>query len=830
MNEGLRGGNPYDFRSAVRHRALLAGRNDELAKIDGFLREAASGRPAHISLFGGEGIGKSSLLNAAADLASARGFLAVRLALTESIVQTELDFYKAVYESALQALLDEGRLAEDDPTMRAWVVQTCTGDLPQGTEREPLELALLIAARIRGLMPSAVPTALVKRDLGRMLSLGKEKLHGLVLCLDSAELLSDNRDLGPSLLQLADATALLTIVTAAEHGGSLQSTAPRAWAQIEIGPFATFGDVLDAIARPLHHAHDVLGTDPLFAAAVVDIAMLTTRTPYEINLVCHFIWDAIQQGEQENFELSPTVIQQVASELEQKGRHQASLEIQTFSRLPPNIYELLVDFAPYEALTVRQLALMRLMFEDYGATRLDAAEATVRESLKQLEDQGVVRIERDRFEVKGGRDARLYLKYAAHRHTGQKLRYDDRYPDAVTEQVATHVGRAFAEESYEAARIFHRGRPQELGGRVVGKWLDSMGEAAATRNIVALSNEIGAWLSPEEVLRHGDLNFVLTGLQLQVDLHNIEHIQLVANTQHRSLEDIRAVVRQWVADHEELLRKYDARVEKWRCETIPADVLRVAVAYEHVFYACNTSYSIYRRGALEAADSLLASALQTSNKLVGSEPADPLLREQIASAMLRRGFMAATRSEWEVALQHLNQSRTMRSAEDWVLTYDSAYVHASKGDLHLAIKLVSSAVDAYQDDEQDRALLHAYFPRPIKWEPPNEQWNVVELLGNWIKRFLDLQLLVLRSIESEDYRQELRSTLEEVSGSAPAAILRLAGWATLSLLEDPEAAAEFFRRAVLATPYDEAQDPSLEAEYAKSVANGDPDPQTDPLS
>lgn len=823
MDEGHRGGNPYDFRSAVRHRASLAGRDDELTKIDEFLREAASGRPAHISLFGEEGIGKSSLLNAVVDLARARGFLAVKLALTEPIVQTELDFYKALYESALQALVDEKRLAEDDPTLRAWIVQTCTGDLPHSIEREPFELALLIAARIKGRMPSAVPTALVKRDLERMLSLGTEKLHGLVLCLDSAELLSDNRDLGPSLLQLADATALLTIVTAAEGAGSLQAAAPRAWAQIEVGPFATNGKVLDAVTKPLQLVDDFLGTDHPSLAAVVDIATLTAGSPYEINLVCHFIWDAIQQGEQENFELSPAVIQQVTSELEQKGRHQASREIQIFSRLPPSTYDLLVEFAPYEALTVRQLALMRLMFEDYGPAEMNAAEAVVRGSLKQLEDREVIRIERDRFEVKGGPDARLYLKYGAHRHTGHKLRYGDRYPDAVTKQVAAQVGRAVAGGAYDEAKIFDGSWPQELGGRGVGKWLDQMGEAVTTNNIVALSDELGSRLSPEQVLRYGEVDFILIGLQLQIDLHDVEHIQLIANTNRYSLPEIKGVVERWVENHEELLRKYDARVDKWRCETIFADVLRASMAYWHLFFACTVSYTIYREGALGAADDMLASALGTADKLVGNDPVEPLLREQMASAMLRRGFMAATRREWEVALQHLNESRTMRSAEDWVLAYDAAYIHACKGELDVAIGLVSSAVDVYQDESADGALLHAYFPRSKNWIPPNEEWNVVELLGNWIKRFLDLQLLVLRAIQTEDQRQHLRITLDELSSSAPAPILRLAGWASLSILGEPDAAVNFFARAVLATPYDEAERPSLEADYARSIANSERD-------
>lgn len=196
MDSENHSGNPYDFRSPVRHSALLAGRGDELAEIDEFLREAASGRPVYFSLFGGEGSGKSSLLNGVAELACDRGFLAVKLALRSATVDTELDFYKALYDAALQALLEGGQLSADDPVTRAWLLQTCTGDLPSDREREPLELGLLVAAKVKGRMVSSVPTPLLKRDLQRLLSMGDERLLGLVLCLDGAELLDDNQDLG----------------------------------------------------------------------------------------------------------------------------------------------------------------------------------------------------------------------------------------------------------------------------------------------------------------------------------------------------------------------------------------------------------------------------------------------------------------------------------------------------------------------------------------------------------------------------------------------------------------------------------------------------------
>jgi hypothetical protein len=817
MDNEHHNGNPYDFRSPVRHRALLAGRSEELASIDEFLREASSGRPVHFSLFGGQGSGKSSLLNGVVELARDRDFLAVKLALREAIVETELDFYKALYDAALQVLLDDGQLGDGDSLMRAWVLQTCTGDLPPGVEKEPLELGLLVAARVNGRMVTGVPTPLIKRDLQRFLSMSGRRSRGLVLCLDGAELLDDNRDLGPSLLQLADSTPLLTIVTAAEGAGSLQKAAPRAWAQVEVGPFRDPGDVFDAITKPVDNVDDTLSATPPTLATAMDIRQLTGGVPYEVNLVCHFIWDAIQQGELESFELSPTVIERVTAELEEKGRHQASGEIATFSTLSASDYQLLVEFAPYEALTMRQLALVRLMLDDYEQADLQAAGNAVGRALKRLEDKGVVRIERDRFEVVGSRDARLYLKYAAQRHTGRKLRYRDSYQRATTDQCAAHLGRVLAGDSYDEARVSALGRPHEVGGSTVGEWLDGIGQAATAHDIVTLADQFGAWLRPDKVLERGDDTFILFGLQLQAGLHDVEHAELVANVEGRSVDELREAADRWVVDNEDLLAKYDVRVVDRLCEEIPAHVLRASLAYWQLRVFCQLSYMIYRDGSGEAAEELLGAVLEVAEKLVGPEPADPLLRTQFANALHRLAFMAATRSDWETALTRLEHSRTMALTDEWLLDYNEGYVRARQGDITAAVALASSAVDRYEDGA-DRLVLHAHFPTRDDWIPSREQWNVVELQGNWVKRFLDLQLLVLRALETTESRAELASKLEELSGSAPAPLLRLAGWAQLTIFKRPDEAANIFARAVVATPYVDAEVPQLEVAYAEEAA------------
>jgi AAA ATPase domain len=810
-------GNPYDFRSAVRAKALLAGRDEELSGIDSLLRESALGRPVHFSLFGGEGCGKSSLLNAVVEIAIDRGLLAFKVVLREALIESELAFYRAIYDAALQALIGSGRLAESDPLMHAWLLESCTGLVPTAVTEQNLELGMLVAASMNGRPSATVPVSLVVRDLTRMASLGERTSAGVVMCLDGAQHVDGNRDLAPSLMQLADATPLITIATAAEEAGTLQQTASRSWAQIEIRPFQDPGQVLEAIAKPMINGGDHMGAAPPTPATANDIFQLTGGVPYEVNLVCHFIWDAIQQGEQEQFELSPAVIQRVTAELEEKGRHQATSAIATYGGLTDSDYTALAEIAPYEALTVRQLALLRLMPEEYSETGLRDSEARVQATLAQLAAKGVVRLEQDRFEFSGGRDARVYLKYAAKSHTGNKLIYGDTYVRAATAAFAQELGHALIGDSYDASRLLGRWRRWEVGGMEAASWLDTMAQAARGSDIVALADTVAAWSDPGDLAGCRDDDFVLWVVKLQAGLHEVEYLELLVNRDGHPADELRARADRWIAENEQLLSTYDVSFLTWGAEPVRSEVIRGSRAYWQLGVANQASYLMYRAGATDAADALLAATIELSQELVGSHPTDPLLRTRLSSAHLRRGFMAATRGEWPLALAQLEASRllALTDGDSWLLAYNEGYVRAMNDDFDQAARLMAEALETY-DEHADRVLLHAYLMPPSDWEPGAAQWNVVEINQGWIKRFVDLQLKVVRARVSPSDRDVLAAELESLSPSAPVPLLRLAGWAYLESLDEPAKALDCFARAVLLTPHDQPQIAKLEAVFAEA--------------
>lgn len=820
MDLSATGTNPYDFRSPVRERRLLAGRGPEIEQVDELLRVAAAGRPSHFSLFGPAGSGKTSLLNTVAEIATDRGLLGVKVRLRDQTVATTLDFFHAVHGAIFQRLIDLGALDETDPSFLNWALQTATGENSMSPANQQFELGWSVAARLNGKMVSDVPGTVIKRDLERLLSLGPAPYAGLVLCLDNAKLIDDNRDLAPSILEVADLTSRLTVVTAAESAGALQEAAPRAWAQIEVGPFSR-GGVYDAVTRPI--ADQESATMHPNINTLADIRALTGGVPYEVTLVCHFIWEAVHRGEQNRFELSSAVIERVLEELGDRGRHGASEEIATFQGLARADFERIVRIAPYESLTVKQQALVRLMLKDYDDEDLEQVVAEIEDDLDYLAARGVVTFERDRFRLTGGRDARLYLKYAAQRYQGEKLRYHDQYPEQAAIACAEAVGRAVIGEAYGQAGqggwLFKAGRPYEMGADGSGDWLPDVYEAISQGGLPILAQTWGSRVSFDQLaeLSEAEKDVLFVGLLLQVDVHEVEHGELL--TEADPDVNAEALAGEWLESHKDLLSRYGIQVLLHRVVRVPRKLFINSVIYAQLDAFSRFAYSMYVADASSVAEELVETALRGAEELVGEEPEDPIVQAEFAEALHRLAFMAAGRNDFDAALAYLERAEALSLNDDlWLLDFNFAYVLAKRGAYAEAATRCEKAQGIF-DGYDGLVVLHVLFPTPEGWIPPNDRWEDVVIQGSWIGRLFQLQAAVLRTLAAQEPPESLDARLQELAAlSTPIPLLRLGGWAELTIRGNAAAAATLFERAVDLASLEEAPRLRLELEFARATA------------
>jgi len=794
----------------------MAGRSEELEEIDTFLREAVAGRQrGYLSIFGPAGGGKSTLLNGTIELAAERKLLPVKLNLTSTFVETELTFYGGLFEAVLEALIQSDLLDPNSELMRTWLRQSRIGETDIPFEADPFEIGLLLAATANGRMIGRIPVPALQRDMRRLLKLAADGgRQGLVLCLDSAEYIDENRDIASGLVELVGVEQALNLVTAASATSTLQAAAPRAWATVEAGPFRGPGPVLEAIGKPLREAN--AASLRVSAETARDIFQLTGGQPYEVNLVCHFVWEAVAQGEQEDFELSPTVIEHVLKELEEKGRQGRSHEIEVFSSLGPSELRVVERMAPYEAMTVRQIALLRLMLKDFDEEAADRAEREVKDDLALLEQLEVVDVERDRFKLRGGDDARLYLKYAVRRYTGSKLGYGERYARSATFSCTDALGFELAGDDYEDARFYGASLPYEVGGAQAGRWLSTLSDAVEGKDIVALAELFASPRELEALGAESDQGMILFGLVLEVDLHEVDHAEVVVNRLGLDEEDLAERTTRWVEANRDLLEKYGIRLIDYRSELVPKELGVAAAVYAQVGLFSRLATVLFRAGYASFAAEALSGCVEAAEELVGAEPADPLIRTQLADALNRLGFLASGAGNWEEALNLLERSQSVALEDLWIVQFNRAYVLRRRGDLEEAVRCVESAEEHF-DAPEGLLWLHAAFPMG-DFVAPEASWNLIEVTGPWVERFVALQAAVLRAEVDETAKPALENEIRRLNSSAPAALLRLAGWAELVVFESPDRAIRLFEDAAQATKVQEVAIVHRELEHARAQA------------
>jgi AAA ATPase domain len=797
--------NPYDFRSPIRDKLLLAARSETLEQIDGFLRQSAAGHPVHFSLFGPSGVGKSSLLRATVDIAVDRRLLPIRLSLREATVESELAFYSSVFETALQSLIQRGVLKEDSALMTSWTQEARGGrlDIPEGSS---LEIALALSADLNGKVVRRIQVPSLMRDISRLLSCGGD-FKGIAVCLDSADHLDDNRDVADSLLELADADPRVVLVTAAPQAGRLQSAASRTWAQIEVGPFLTPQEVFDAMTRPIGFSERA--TFDLKPAAAEDIYTLTRGHPYEVNLVCHFIWEAVQGRRQAAFQLSDAVIERVLGELIERGRHQSSQDLALVAKLTARDYELLRGIAPYESLTVKELALTRLMPQEFDDDTLAQLEGGIRSDLATLAQRQIIEIQDDRFSLTVGDDARLYLRYAAERHVGERLTYGQTYTEQVTRVCRQDFGNALSGEDSEDAHLIAVWRPHEVGLLQTGTWLGELRDAVAAGDTRTLAAAMQVPLDLGGFAANREKGIILYSFVLRVGLQEIEHATFALNVRDLDEEDLVERADAWKKEKHEFLLRYGITVVELACERLNPTLADGVIALAHLEKFRSLAISLYVVRQVEPAVTLFASAMTLVEALIGAEPTDPLVRERLSDAFNRRGFMLASLERWDEALDALGRSEELSMEKSWVTTYNSAYVTARQQNFAEAAGLGRAAVDALADAEVPgdgaQMILHADLPIPAGW-PYEIPWiRIVHVEGAWLDRFLKLQEAVWHVRADSQRLPALEAELSRCDGTAPLGVLLLAGWAELMIVKRRDRGLKFLDRAVEATALSEVE-------------------------
>ena len=331
--------NPYTL-GPIKRRDRLAGRSGELKEIEYYLELAQAGQSPHLALIGQRGVGKTSLLRAASELADAHCLLPVSIDLNESKVQSAGAFWHDLYSTLTLAAANAGCWGGVTgpiySSLLSQLYQRETVDL----EYVVLQFPLTMARHVGDLDRLLCPDALIVHDWEAVRKeLQQHGLRGIALLLDEGDCLGVKRGLLQMLrnvLQRVEGTCFVITGTEAlfDVVSDVFSPIPRQFHRLDVARFPEWTETLELIKHPIPER-----LRPSIATAV-ELHEVCQGDPTELQLYCHHMYKAIDEGLSEKMELTPGVYRAVRAAYR---AHSQAVDVKVLNAIDELSDELLVE-------------------------------------------------------------------------------------------------------------------------------------------------------------------------------------------------------------------------------------------------------------------------------------------------------------------------------------------------------------------------------------------------------------------------------------------------------------------------------------------------------
>lgn len=833
LDQDLPSKNPYDFRNPVRPE-LLVGREDEIAEIERHLKSTAEGRPVHIALLGERAAGKTSLLRTVERRAKKQKLLPVRLDLDAAVTENAFAFFKAVFEHSVQALVEANCLSTSDPRYIAWRRQLYAGDVNVDPEQELLTFGLLAAGAMQRPTVPDVSPGLLKVDCERVADIARAQgWAGVVLMVDEGDLIGENDALVQKLRNLVQSTTAWMLVLVGTHRmfGSLRevfSPIPRQFVRINVDPFSSLGEVYDCIARPLEPGAGAR----LEPSIVRDIFEVTFGRPYEIQLVCYHIWEAIQSGAQTEFEVSDVVLDNVLKELVSMGNSERQIdadELDIIRRLHSDEFELAIDLLPFERhYTLDEHTLAALFPADFDEETYKAKRGDLDRVISRLQELGVIERVGERFRLAGGAFARVYLKFAARhhaeKHAGHDSNFEQRYSVRLVMAISEWLQRDLLGDGATEDYVAQAGSRHEMTDLVVDRRIKSLIQGAESGDLARVAS--ARVLSPLHSGRHSKrakrAGVVLSGMLFGVSVEKLEHALIFYNSENLSVEEWRDAFKTWFAARKNLLAKYMVTVDAVYTAVLDEQMTDDLFTYVDSGTAPTRVLQLWDKGSRKEAEEY---ALRVVRLLELSLPPAGT-RDRVAALALRvlydqAGFMALARGDVAAGRERLDRNEAMSEAVNeqpgWVHHFNYAVMLATTGEFAEAAARAEISQKLLRAGPDGQAWMLAFITRPGGSEKSNLAYGghvqgIQEILD-----YVEIHELVYRANTKEPEALEQLRERDNPHGLFPTALVL--GSAVHALLGDEERVTELLGPFLSRINEDNAED-ELRRE-AEELAKGE---------
>jgi len=313
--------NPYDFANPISDPKLFVGMRPEIDDVKYYLRHSSqSTRPINLAIVGPRASGKTSMLNVVHAQAQENGLTVARVNLDESDSANEIRFFSKIFDSILTSACEAGAFGgKTGKTYEVYRDMMDAFELPGDSLFSPF-----IFPRQYAKATAASNPAVLLSDTAYMSDLVciQEQLkRPIAVLFDESDVLSRNALLLEKLRNIFMNIPGFMLVVAGTPTlfpvmDEVFSPIVRQFKKINLRPFDQLADTKDCIIKPLRAVGADALADTLQDPAIQEIHDLSGGRPYEVQLVCHFMFKRLQQVRTKRMELTVDILDDVRRELE----------------------------------------------------------------------------------------------------------------------------------------------------------------------------------------------------------------------------------------------------------------------------------------------------------------------------------------------------------------------------------------------------------------------------------------------------------------------------------------------------------------------------------
>jgi len=402
--------NPYDFINPVKDPKRFAGRKKELEEIKYYLQLSKSDEPKyiHMALVGPRSVGKTSLLNMVEHTAEELGLLAVKITLNKEMAENDVFFFKEVIDGIVTKGEEKGIYSDFYMKLRRIL------DILDLNVEVPLFFGTAYVGFKKGINTNVSQSVLI-HDFKELYKRARGSgIPTIVLLFDECDLLSGNEVLLQKIRNVfMEVEGYILVFSGTEKMfpalSKTFSPIPRFFKRINIENFKEIRDTEECLLKPLSEEERKF----FDRTCIPDIHRLTNGSPYEINLVAHYMYRRWKEGKSPKIQLTPEVLDDVFNELEsirKAERRVIASKIRRYWIGHLKVLALLLEFPNVPEEWFIEYALLDEL-ETLRPNNIYVKKNIIKDYIKYLKKDGVI-IEREgKLMFKGDQFDITYLKY-----------------------------------------------------------------------------------------------------------------------------------------------------------------------------------------------------------------------------------------------------------------------------------------------------------------------------------------------------------------------------------------------------------------------------------